>query len=109
MASNEKKLLKTKFRLIHVILFPICFSISFCFAAPNTLPQDIKSTSAVNVEPIDGKTESPKDMNLNKGNLTVDQMQNNPPTASRPRFPIPKPNPEPTPELTPTPTEKGVQ
>lgn len=106
MVLSGKKLLKSKFRLFNVSLFIICFSVSLCFAAPNTPSQEIKSTSAVNAEPIDnGKSKLPEDMNSNNGNLTVEQMQNNPPTASRPRFPSPKPNPEPA----PMPAEKGVQ
>ena len=103
MILIERNLLKNKFRLLHMILFIIYFSINFCFAAP-TLSLENRSTFLVNVEPIDNeKAKLLEGGKSNSENVVVEQMQNNPPTASRPRFPSPKPNPEPV----PLPAERG--
>jgi hypothetical protein len=99
MPSNNRITNKLVVTLAQIALLSLCFTISSCKESSNVSSNRglIVSEASLSQPLNDDKVESTVDMKAQDGNLTNEQIQNTPPTVSRPRFPTPKPTPVPVP------------
>jgi ABC-type oligopeptide transport system substrate-binding subunit len=107
MLSPRRIISKMMVALALIVLLSLGFAISGCKENSNTsVNKKLITPESVDIQPVGNDTaKSPVDMKVQRGNLTGEQFQDNPPTASRPRFPTPKPTP--TPALAPVQGREG--
>ena len=99
MPTNDRITNKLIVTLTQILALLLCFTVSSCKESfhvasnKNMIVSEAPSSQPINSD----RVKSTMDMNnAQDRNLTNEQFQNTPPTASRPRFPTPKPTPVPT-------------
>lgn len=85
--------------LAKIVVLSLGFTMSSCKESSNAATnKGVIISTALDSQPVnDDKVKSTIDIKGQDGDLTNEQFENNPPTASRPRFPTPKPSPVPSP------------
>ena len=108
MSSSPRIINKLLSALTLIVMLFLCFVMSSCKEHSNASShKDVIAPEISSSKSGDDRLKSTVDVMMQDGTLTNEQFQNNPPTASRPRFPAPKPTPIPAPIPAPAQGSEG--